>query len=46
MTTRSTQLIHHPYQAPTAFEAPQIGVFKASTVIFPDTASMRSRPPP
>ena len=43
MTTRSTQLIHHPYQAPTAFEAPQIGVFKASTVIFPDTASMRSR---
>jgi cystathionine beta-lyase len=40
---RSTDLIHHPYRAPTAFEAPQGGVFKASTVIFPDMAAARSR---
>ncbi|MBP7451772.1 MAG: PLP-dependent transferase [Ottowia sp.] len=38
-----TQLIHHPYRAPDAFEAPQPGVFKASTVIFPNVAAMRSR---
>ncbi len=41
--SRSTHLIHHPYQAPTEFEAPQVGVFKASTVIFPNVASMRTR---
>jgi cystathionine beta-lyase len=40
---RSTDLIHHPYRAPTDFEAPQGGVFKASTVIFPDMAAVRSR---
>jgi cystathionine beta-lyase len=40
---RPTDLIHHPYQAPTAFEAPQPGVFKASTVIFPDVASIAQR---
>lgn len=38
-----TQLIHHPYQPPAAFEAPQPGVFKASTVIFPNVAAMRTR---
>ena len=38
-----TQVIHHPYRAPDAFEAPQPGVFKASTVIFPNVATMRSR---
>ena len=43
MTDRSTSLIHHPYVAPAEFEAPQIGVFKASTVIFPNTAAMRTR---
>jgi cystathionine beta-lyase len=39
----STELIHHPYTAPVGFAAPQSGVFKASTVIFPDVAAMRSR---
>ena len=30
----ATALIHHPYQPPAGFSAPQPGVFKASTVIF------------
>lgn len=38
-----TSLIHHPYQPPADFAAPQPGVLKASTVIFPDVAAMRSR---
>ena len=38
-----TALIHHPYQAPAGFAAPQIGVHKASTVIFPNVAAMRGR---
>lgn len=37
-----TQLIHHPYQPPAGFDAPQPGVFKASTVFFPNVAAMRS----
>jgi cysteine-S-conjugate beta-lyase len=37
----STGLIHHPYTAPTGFCAPQPGVFKASTVFFPNAAAMR-----
>jgi len=37
----STQLIHHPYTPPAAFAAPQPGVFKASTVVFPSVAAMR-----
>jgi cystathionine beta-lyase len=40
---RPTDLIHHPYQAPSEFAAPQPGVFKASTVIFPDVASIAQR---
>jgi cystathionine beta-lyase len=40
---RPTDLIHHPYQPPADFQAPQPGVFKASTVIFPDVASMAQR---
>ena len=44
MTDRTTTgLIHHPYQAPDGFEAPQPGVHKASTVIFANTAAMRAR---
>ena len=44
MNDRSTTgLIHHPYRAPAGFEAPQAGVFKASTVIFPNAAAMRAR---
>jgi cystathionine beta-lyase len=41
--TRSTNLIHHSYLPPAEFEAPQVGVFKASTVIFPNVAVMRTR---
>ena len=39
----STQLIHHPYQPPEGYAAPQPGVFKASTVLFPSVAAMRAR---
>jgi cystathionine beta-lyase len=39
----STALIHHPYEPPAGFDAPQPGVHKASTVIFADTAAMRAR---
>lgn len=38
-----TRLIHHPYQPPAGFAAPQPGVFKASTIIFANTAAMRAR---
>jgi cysteine-S-conjugate beta-lyase len=40
---KSTHLIHHPYQPPDGFVAPQTGVHKASTVIFPSVAALRSR---
>jgi cystathionine beta-lyase len=43
MVSPLTHLIHHPYQPPAGFEAPQPGVFKASTVFFPNVAAMRSR---
>ena len=43
MSCSTTDLIHHPYTPPSAFAAPQPGVFKASTVIFPNVAAMRSR---
>lgn len=43
MSTPTTDLIHHPYTPPAAFAAPQPGVFKASTVIFPNVAAMRGR---
>lgn len=39
----STRLIHHAYEPPAGFMAPQPGVFKASTVIFKDVAAMRAR---
>ena len=38
-----TARIHHPYQAPADFQAPQIAVHKASTVFFPNVAAMRQR---
>lgn len=41
MTDLTTALIHHPYAPPAGFCAPQPGVFKASTVIFPNVAAMR-----
>ncbi len=45
MTERdiATRLIHHPYEPPATFAAPQPGVFKASTVIFRNVAAMRAR---
>ncbi len=43
MSKPITDLIHHPYVPPEGFAAPQPGVFKASTVIFPNTAALRSR---
>lgn len=42
MTEISTALIHHPYTPPAGFAAPQPGVFKASTVLFPNVAAMRN----
>ncbi len=39
----STGLIHHAYTPPAGFDAPQPGVFKASTVYFPTVADMRQR---
>ena len=39
----STQLIHHGYTPPAEFQAPQPGIFKASTVFFPNVAAMRQR---
>ena len=35
-----TRLIHHDYQPPAGFSAPQPGIFKASTVIFPSVAAI------
>lgn len=43
MRDPSTDLIHHPYTPPGGFEATQPGVFKASTVLFPNVAAMRER---
>jgi cystathionine beta-lyase len=40
---RSTSLIHHAYQPPAEFDAPQVAVHKASTVFFPNVAAMRTR---
>jgi len=39
----ATALIHHAYQPPAGFTAIQPGVFKASTVIFANTAALRAR---
>jgi cysteine-S-conjugate beta-lyase len=38
-----TDLIHHAYQPPAGFEAPQQAVAKASTVMFKNVAAMRAR---
>ena len=40
---QSTALIHHPYVPPAGFGAVAPGVYKASTVLFADTAALRSR---
>ena len=39
----AADLIHHAYQPPAGFAAPQLAVHKASTVIFPNVAAMRAR---
>jgi cystathionine beta-lyase len=39
----TTALIHHPYQPPAEFDAVPPGVFKASSVFFPNVAALRSR---
>ena len=38
-----TGLIHHAYTPPAGFDSPAPGVFKASTVIFPNTAALHAR---
>lgn len=43
MSDKTTGLIHHTYVPPAGFEAPLPGVYKASTVFFPNVAAMRSR---
>lgn len=44
MTDKATTgLIHHPYTPPAGFEGAPVAVHKASTVIFKDTAALRSR---
>ena len=40
---KTTGLIHHPYEPPAGFNAPQPAVHKASTVIFDSAAAMRAR---
>lgn len=42
MSDISTDLIHHPYRPPAGFDSPQPAIHKASTVIFPDVATMRT----
>lgn len=39
----TTELVHHAYQAPAAFSAPQPAVHKASTVLFDNVQDMRTR---
>lgn len=39
----STALIHHPYRPPQGFEAVPPAVYRASTVIFPNVAALRTR---
>ncbi len=43
MSPSSTQLIHHPYRPPAGFEAVAPAVHKASTIVFPSVAALRSR---
>ncbi|MBU2172573.1 MAG: aminotransferase class I/II-fold pyridoxal phosphate-dependent enzyme [Gammaproteobacteria bacterium] len=42
-TDLATRIVHHDYLPPAGFAAPQPGVYKASTVIFPSVAAMRTR---
>ncbi|MBY0411863.1 MAG: PLP-dependent transferase [Burkholderiaceae bacterium] len=42
-TDLSTRIVHHGYIPPAGFVSPQPATHKASTVIFPNVAAMRSR---
>lgn len=39
----TTRLIHHDYQPPQGFAAPQPAVYKASTIFLPNIAASRNR---
>lgn len=39
----STALVHHPYKPPPGFEAVTPAIHRASTVIFPNVAALRTR---
>jgi cystathionine beta-lyase len=39
---KTTGLIHHPYVPPAGFESVPVAVHKASTVLFPSVAALRS----
>ena len=41
----ATEQIHHPYQPPEGWAAMPVGVFKASTVLFKDTADLHQYRP-
>ena len=41
----STQQIHHPYRAPEGWDAIPVGVYKASTVLFKNTADLHKPRP-
>ncbi len=41
----ATEQIHHPYQPPEGWAAMPVGVFKASTVLFKDTADLHTYRP-
>ncbi|RYX95775.1 MAG: cystathionine beta-lyase [Comamonadaceae bacterium] len=43
MRETSTSLIHHPYKPPGGFEAIPPAVYKASTIVFPSVAALRTR---
>ena len=43
MSELSTTLIHHPYTPPDGFKAISPPVHKASTILFPSMAALRSR---
>jgi cystathionine beta-lyase len=39
----TTELLHHGYRAPASFDAVPVGVHKASTILFKDTAALHAR---
>ena len=43
MSDLSTDLIHHPYRPPAGFKAIPPAIHRASTVIFPNVAALRTR---